>query len=42
MDGGFYVFPRELKACADRRLNNATIRRLWQGFCCQAGQIVME
>ena len=42
MDGGFYVFSRELKACADRRLNNATIRRLWQGFCCQAGQIVME
>lgn len=42
MDGGFYIFPRELKACADRRLNNATIRRLWQGFCCQAGQIVME
>ena len=42
MDGGSYVFPRELKACADRRLNNATIRRLWQGFCCQAGQIVME
>ena len=42
MDGGFYVFPRELKACADRRLNNDTIRRLWQGFCCQAGQIVME
>ena len=42
MDSGFYVFSRELKACADRRLDNPTMHQLWRGFCCQAGRIVME
>lgn len=42
MNSGFYVFPRELRACADRRLDNPTMHQLWQGFCCQAGQVVIE
>ena len=42
MNSGFYVFPWELRACADRRLDNPTMHQLWQGFCCQAGQVVIE
>ena len=42
MNSGFYVFPRELRACADRRLDNPTMHQLWQGFCCQTGQVVIE
>lgn len=37
-----FCFGSKLTACADNRLNNATIQDLWKGFCHQGGALELN
>lgn len=39
MENGYFYFHSSLPARADSRLDNPTIRQLWQGFCSGAGRL---
>lgn len=42
MEKTFFEFGSTLMGVGDKQLNNETIRSLWQGFCCQAGEMRLE
>ena len=41
MEKSYFTFSAVLRAAADPRLNNDTIRTLWEGFCFQAGTLAL-
>lgn len=42
MGNAYFCFNSTLNAKGDSRLNNATIRDLWKGFCHLSGELVPE
>lgn len=42
MENAYFYFGSSLRAEADRRLNNGTIRELFQGFCFRGGKLELK
>lgn len=42
MEKRYFYFDKTLCAKADSRLNNGTVRELWNGFCHRSGELVLS